>query len=148
MHLLHKQMFFITHKKDERKINMNYKINLGNKIHNLRIKKRYSVEDVKNIFSTYEYPISKKSIYRWESNEVTPDLSAINIICDVFGIPVTELLDIKCKDDVKVISKYEKEFLIALRTNHFFKKIMHNIIKKEENDVTHWKKIEDFKERI
>lgn len=128
---------------------MNKRKTLGDKIHSLRLQKNYSIDDVRFLLLSYEYPVSKKTIYRWEKNEVTPDLKAITVLCDIFKITASNLLDIRYPSEREAMTKYETRFIFALRTNKTFKKILNSIIEKEENkDVKNWKEAKNVKEGI
>ncbi|MDI6551878.1 helix-turn-helix transcriptional regulator [Leuconostoc suionicum] len=53
----------------------------------LRKEKKLSQEELGN-----DLFVTRQSISKWESGEVTPDLNKIQMIADYFNIPVEELL--------------------------------------------------------
>lgn len=124
---------------------MQYKNFIGNKLRELRIQKKYTVDDIKNFLATYEYPVSRKTIYRWENNEVIPDLRAVTILCDLYKITASNLMDIKQEGHAQTISKYETQFIFAFRTNKAYRKIINNILKKEDaKNANYWRKVKDL----
>lgn len=69
------------------------KLNLGEKIYNLRKKKNLSQEDLVSILN-----VSRQTISKWETGESNPDIDKIVPLCNFFEISTDEFL--KGKDIV------------------------------------------------
>ena len=69
------------------------KLNLGEKIYNLRKKKNLSQEDLASILN-----VSRQTISKWETGESNPDIDKIVPLCNFFEISTDEFL--KGKDIV------------------------------------------------
>lgn len=126
---------------------MEHKNSIGEKLHSLRLQKEYSIDDLRRMLANFNYPASNKTIYRWERNEVIPDLKAITILCEIYKITVSYLMNIKHNDRTQIISKYETQFLYAFRTNEIYRKLINSVLRKEvKRNVTYWQEIKDIKE--
>ncbi len=85
--------------RQERKEN---KMNIGEKLYELRKEKNLSQEEVAEKLN-----VSRQTVSKWETNQTTPDFDKIVPLCELFGISTEELLTGK-KQEIKT-EKAEQE---------------------------------------
>ena len=64
-----------------------FKLNIGEKLFELRKEKNLSQEEVADKLN-----VSRQTISKWETNQSTPDFDKIIPICELFEISTEELL--------------------------------------------------------
>ena len=79
------------------------KLNIGNKIHELRKEKGVAQETLANALG-----ITGQAVSRWESGGSYPDMEMIPAIANYFGITIDELFGYKSDRDVKIDAVIEK----------------------------------------
>ena len=106
--------------------------NLGNKLKTLRKEYGYSIKNIVEKFDEINYHITAKTIYRWESNKVVPELKAINVLANIYNVRLTSLYEDSkfCKS----LNENESKFIYYLRNNSDFKKIMTLLLKFKTED--------------
>lgn len=97
------------------------KINIGNKIINLRKKYNFTQEKLSELIG-----VSRQTLSNWENNITSPDLKEVTLLAKVFKISLDELanndLEIKCKENnVSEIFKdiIEKSCYITFSDEYF-----------------------------
>lgn len=85
------------------------KMNIGEKLFELRKQKNLSQEEV-----AYKLNVTRQTISKWETNQSTPDLDKILPICELFEISTEELLTGK-KEEEKIDSSEEETEAIEER---------------------------------
>lgn len=108
----------------------NHFVDLGKKLKSLRKRNAYSVEDLKNKMLEFDFPIGEKTIYKWENNEVIPELSALKILACIYNISVGSIFEenYSCQP----LTSSELSFIDFLRKNESFRKIIYIITKHEK----------------
>ena len=97
-------------------------ISIGKKLRALRIKSGLKVRDVSKSFCDNDYPISEKTIYKWESDDLVPDIQNLNkilIISHFFG---NDFL-------VQGLDEIEYKFIESIRHNQVFRRIAYLLAK-------------------
>lgn len=79
-------------------------MDLGNKIRELRLKKKYTQEDLANILGT-----SIQSISRWENEATYPDITLLPLIASTFNVTVDYLLGADFIHNTKILEEIKKQ---------------------------------------
>lgn len=122
-----------------------YKVDIGKRIRKFRTINNLSIKDLQLLMFKYGYHVTTKILYKWEENIVTPNLTCISILCDIFNVTTSSFLQ-DIAPSKQNMSKQEMNFLITFRTNKLFKKLILLLYKKEVmNYATNGTKIENIK---
>lgn len=77
-------------------------MNLGEKISVLRKEKGLSQEDLANKLN-----VSRQSVYKWESNQSTPELAKLITLSEIFDVSLDELVNGTSEPETKEIAMLE-----------------------------------------
>ena len=93
-----------------------------------------TANEVCQIMTSYNYPISIKTIYKWECGIQMPDIIVLDMLCHIYNIQVSQLLDDNTTKQ-KNINLFESVFIEMIRTSEKYKKALLLIIKSELTEV-------------
>lgn len=114
-------------------------ITLGNRLKNARKQNGLSIVAVKKLLENFNENICASIIYKWESNEVTPPISILNYLANIYNTTVSQLIDDTM--GIQALNEFELKFIDTLRIDPEFKKIIYMIIKKDKKELRHGNKI-------
>lgn len=109
---------------------MNDNYEFGNKIKKLRRKNFTTVNELSEMFKSINHPVSAKTIYKWESGKLMPDINTLIKISYFFNVSMSYFVDNyrKCQ----ALTDSELEFLTKLRTDKTFKKLITLLVKENK----------------
>ena len=64
-------------------------MNLGENIHGYRVASNMSQTDLAN-----ELEVSRQSVSKWENAVAMPDISALPLLAEIFGVSIDDLFDL------------------------------------------------------
>ena len=104
--------------------------NIGETLKMLRKSCNYTVCDIIKKLEETNIHVRENTIYKWENNISVPDIKTINVLSNIYGISLTSIYEDSkyCKS----LNKSENEFIILLRSNIKFKKIVKLLINIKE----------------
>lgn len=108
---------------------------LGKRIRHFRKSHGYSILDLKNILANNGYPVSEKTIYKWENNETCPEIKVLKILAIIFDVSLSTFFDENISR--QALNDSELNFITTLRANADFRKIILLITKKEKEVFRH-----------
>ena len=79
---------------------MVFRLNIGEKLYELRKEKNLSQEEVAERLN-----VSRQTVSKWETNQTTPDFDKIIPLCELFGITSEELLTGKKQENENIESR-------------------------------------------
>ncbi|MBQ2204783.1 MAG: helix-turn-helix transcriptional regulator [Lachnospiraceae bacterium] len=102
-------------------------ISIGKKLRALRIKSGLKVRDVSKSFCDNDYPISEKTIYKWESDDLVPDIQNLNKILILYNETISHFFG----NDflVQGLDEIEYKFIESIRHNQVFRRIAYLLAK-------------------
>ncbi|MBE6143886.1 MAG: helix-turn-helix transcriptional regulator [Erysipelotrichaceae bacterium] len=120
--------------------------NIGNRIVKLRKEKNMTQEDLSNLLK-----VSRQTVSKWESDLITPEISNLILISDVFNCPIDYLI----KDDEQREMEYELddehltfgERVIKLRKiNHITQEQLADYLQVSRQSIFKWEKNKTYPE--
>ena len=99
---------------------------LGEKIKELRLKRRWTQEELAN-----ELGVSAQTVSKWENQIIMPDITLLPVLSELFGITIDELFNLSVEQKLKRI---ENKFEITdeLTDNEFQDTLDYLKIQKED----------------
>ena len=61
-------------------------IAIGNTLKSLRLQNGFSIRSLSAMLTEFSYPTSIKTLYKWESNKVMPDIKSLNILAKIYNV--------------------------------------------------------------
>ena len=96
---------------------------LGNQFRILRKINKLNLSDVKTLLYQYGFDTSISTISKWEKNVLIPSLEQIKIICYIFNISISQLLD-EPNSKRATLNYSEAQFLEMIKYNTNYKKFL------------------------
>lgn len=93
-----------------------------------------TANEVCQIMNKYNYPISIKTIYKWECGIQLPDIIVLDVLCHVYNIQISQLIDDNNtkQDNINLI---EAQFIEMIRNSKKYKSALLLIAKSEIKGV-------------
>ena len=106
---------------------------LGNKLKTLRKRNGLSINDVCELLNNSNMPICIQTIYKWEKDESSPDLKYLNALCNIYNVRIGSLFEsgLSCQ----ALDDNEEKFILSLRNNEIYKRIIYLITKNDKEDL-------------
>ena len=95
---------------------------IGDKLKTLRKSNGYSIKKVVEKLNEINIFVKEKSIYRWESNKVIPDIKVINALSNIYNTNITCIYE--DSKYFKSLNENVSKFINYLREDPHFKKII------------------------
>ena len=102
-------------------------LKIGHKLKEIRLKNKFSIPTVIKKLEEVNIYITKKTIYRWENDNIIPNLETIKVLSFIYNTNLNEIYE--DKRYLKVLSEGEFIFINILRENNNFKKIVKTLVK-------------------
>lgn len=94
---------------------------IGKKIKNLRHYNNLTINNTLKKLKELNINVSKKTFYKWENDEIIPDLETIKVLSYIYNANISELYeDTKY---YKSLTENEFKFISMLRENNDFRKL-------------------------
>ncbi|MBQ7743368.1 MAG: helix-turn-helix transcriptional regulator [Lachnospiraceae bacterium] len=116
--------------KDKAKKNYATKIRLGYALKTLRQQKGLSVRRLSSLFDDLNFPVSIKTIYKWESDTITPDIKSLNVLSTIYNVGVETFFNER--SHIQALSDSELKLISYLHTVKSFKKMVLLLAKIDE----------------
>ena len=105
---------------------------IGDTLKSLRKNCNYSVYDIIKKLEETNIHVRVNTIYKWENNITIPDIKTINVLSNIYGISLTSIYEDSkfCKS----LNKNENDFIVFLRNNNNFRKIIKLLVNLKEDE--------------
>lgn len=106
---------------------------IGDTLRTLRKSCNYTVYDILKKLAETNIHVKLNTIYKWENNICVPDIKTINVLSNIYGISLTSIYEDSkfCKS----LNKNENEFIVFLRENLKFRKIVKLLLNLKEDKI-------------
>ena len=109
-------------------------IRIGNTLKSLRLQNGFSIKALSSILTEFDYPVSIKTIYKWESDKIIPDIKSLNMLAKIYNVGIEIFFN--NESNVQALSDIELKLISYLHTYKTFKKVIFLLAKidEEKND--------------
>ena len=97
-------------------------IKIGNTLKSLRLQNGFSVKCLSSMLNDFNYPISDKTIYKWESNKTIPDIKSLNILAKIYNVGLESFFESGSK--IQALTSIELKLISYLHSYKLFKKVV------------------------
>lgn len=106
---------------------------LGTRLKKFRKNNHLTVKQLCALLDSLNMPICEKSIYKWESNYITPDIKYLNTLATIYNTTIGGLID--DVDRYQSLNEIETKFINAIRDIKNYRQIISLIAKNKEVNI-------------
>lgn len=106
-------------------------IKVGNTLKHLRLQNGFSIKHLSSILNDFNYPISDKTIYKWESNKIIPDIKSLNILAKIYNVGLESFFESSSK--IQALTSVELKLISYLHSYKLFKKVVFMLARLDRN---------------
>lgn len=100
---------------------------LSKRLRNVRKEQNLKIKEVANMLSEIGINVTDRTVRRWEAGTAIPSISTIRVLSHIYKTNFANIYE--DKKYYKSLNENEYEFILKLRENSYFRKIVSILIK-------------------